>query len=229
MEHQEATQLMAVEKYVLNELPPQLRDDFEEHYFDCQECAKDLRATTAFLDAAKIELKAASVSRLSPAVSAKRRVPWLWKPVLVVPALAASLLLIAYQNVVVYPRLTEQIAQLNAPEILPSLSLVDGNSRGGQFPSITIRSAQPFLLFLDIPTQERFSSYICTVYPPSGKLAWHVQVSAQQARDTVSLRIPAIDTIDGKYSILVQGNLGPSHPGATVDLARYSFVLKSQH
>ena len=229
MEHQEATQLMAVEKYVLNELPPQLRDDFEEHYFDCQECAKDLRATTAFLDAAKIELKAASVSRLSPAVSAKRRVPWLWKPILVVPALAASLLLIAYQNVVVYPRLTEQIAQLNTPEILPSLSLVDGNSRGGQIPSITIRSAQPFLLFLDIPTQERFSSYICTVYSPSEKLTWHVQVSAQQAKDTVALHIPAIDTIGGKYSILVQGNLGPSHPGATVDLARYSFVLKSQN
>ena len=60
MDHQEATQLMAVEKYVLNELPPQLRDDFEEHYFDCQECAKDIRAATAFLDAAKIELKASS-------------------------------------------------------------------------------------------------------------------------------------------------------------------------
>jgi hypothetical protein len=229
MEHQEATQLMAVEKYVLNELPPQLRDDFEEHYFDCQECAKDLRATTAFLDAAKVELKAASVSGLSPAVAAKHRVSWLWKPILVIPALAASLLFIAYQNAVVYPRLTEQIAQLSTPEILPSLSLVDGNSRGGQIPSITVRSAQPFLLFLDMPTQERFSSYTCTVYPPSGKLTWHVQVSAQQAKDTVSFRIPAIDRVDGKYSVLIQGNLDPSHPGATVDLARYSFVLKSQN
>jgi hypothetical protein len=229
MDHQEATQLMAVEKYVLGELPPQLRDDFEEHYFDCQECAKDLRATTAFLDAAKIELKAASVSRPSPAVGAKRRTPWLWRPALIVPALAASLLVIAYQNVVVYPRMTGQIAQLNTPEILPSLSLVDGNSRGGQIPSITVRSTQPFLLFLDIPTQERFSSYTCTVYPPSGKPAWHVQVSAQQAKDTVSLRIPAIDRMGGKYSMLVQGNLDSSHPEVTVDLARYSFVLKSQN
>ena len=229
MDHQEATQLMAVEKYMLNELTPQLRDDFEEHYFDCQECAKDLRAATAFLDAAKIELKAASVSMLSPAVTAKRRVPWLWRPVLVVPALAASLLLIAYQNVVVYPRLTEQVAQLSTPEILPSLSLVGGDSRGGPIPSITVRSAQPFLLFLDIPTQERFSSYTCTVYPPSGKPTWHVQVSAQQAKDTVSLRIPAADRMDGTYSMFVQGNLDPSHPEAPVDLARYSFVLKSQN
>ncbi len=229
MDHQEAAQLMAVEKYVLNELPPQLRDDFEEHYFDCQECAKDLRATTAFLDAAKIELKAASVSRRSSAVAAKRRVSWLWRPVLVIPALAASLLVIAYQNIVVYPRLTGQIAQLSTPEILPSLSLVGGNSRGGQIPSITVRSAQPFLVFMDIPAQERFSSYTCTMYPPSGRPTWHVQVSAQQAKDTVSLRIPAIHRMNGTYSMLVQGNLDPSHPGAPVDLARYSFVLKSQN
>jgi Putative zinc-finger len=37
MDHHQATQLTAVEKYLLDELPPELRDEFEEHYFDCQE------------------------------------------------------------------------------------------------------------------------------------------------------------------------------------------------
>ena len=32
--------------------------------------------------------------------------------------------MIAYQNVVVYPRFKTEIAELKAPEILPSLSLV---------------------------------------------------------------------------------------------------------
>src|SRR5665213_1322231 len=145
MDHQDAIQLMAVEKYLLNELPPELRDDFEEHYFDCPECAADLRATAAFLDTTKTELKAAPVSRPSPDTGAKRRFTLLWKPAFVVSALAASLLVIAYQNVVVYPRLAGQIAQFSTPEILPSLSLVGGNSRGSQLPSITVRSSQPFL------------------------------------------------------------------------------------
>jgi Putative zinc-finger len=228
MNHTDATQLMAVEKYVLNELPPQLRDEFEEHYFECPECAMDLRATTAFLDAAKAEFQATPATMPLPLVIPRKRGPWLWRPVLVIPALAASLLLIAYQNVMVFPRLHQQIAQSSNPEVLPSLSLLGGNSRGGSIPSIVVSSAHPFLLFLDIPTQDRFSTYTCSLYSPAGKLAWRIQVSAQQAKDTISISIPAADRIDGTYSLLVQGNVGPSNPESPVDLARYSFVLKSQ-
>jgi hypothetical protein len=228
MNHTDATQLMAVEKYVLNELPPQLRDEFEEHYFECPECAMDLRATTAFLDAAKAEFQATPATMPLPIAIPRKRGPWLWRPVLVIPALAASLLLIAYQNVMVFPRLHQQIAQSSNPEVLPSLSLLGGNSRGGPIPSIVVPSAHPFLLFLDIPTQDRFSTYTCSLYSPAGKLAWRIQVSAQQAKDTISISIPAADRIDGTYSLLVQGNVGPSNPESPVDLARYSFVLKSQ-
>jgi hypothetical protein len=229
MDHHDAIQSMAVEKYLLNELSPELRDDFEQHYFDCPICAADLRATAAFLDAAKTELKAAYLSRPSQSTAAKRQSTLLWRPAFAVAALAASLLVIAYQNVVVYPRLTHQIAQSSAPEILPSLSLVGGNSRGGQMPAITVGPAQPFLLFLDIPTQDHFSTYTCILYSPSKKPVWHAQVSAQQARDMISIRIPAAGRMDGRYSLLVQGNLDPSHPGPSVDLARYSFALKNQN
>ncbi|MHB1938377.1 MAG: anti-sigma factor [Acidobacteriaceae bacterium] len=228
MDHQDATQSMTVEKYVLNELPPQLRDEFEEHYFECRECAADLRAMTTFVDAAKREFKAASVSKSSTIAIEKPRGLWLWRPAFVVPAFAASLLVIAYQNAVVYPRLDRQIAQSSAPELLPSLSLIGGNSRGGHIPSIAVRPGQPFLVFLDVPSQERFSSYTCFLYSPLGKLAWQVQVSAQQAKDTIAISVPAADRMDGEYSILVQGDVGPSHPEAQVDLARYSFLLKTQ-
>lgn len=229
MDHQEAIQLMAVEKYLLNELPPELRDDFEEHYFGCPECATDLRATAAFLDAAKAELKANSASRRPPTAKPKRPFTLLWRPALIAPLLAACLLVIAYQNVVVYPRLTHQIAQSNTPEILPSLSLVDGNSRGGQLPFLTVGTAQPFLLFLDIPSQNRFSTYTCTLYSPSGKLLWHGGISAQQAKDTVSIRIPGVDRMEGKYALVVQGHLDSSDTGTGIDLARYSFTLRSQN
>ncbi len=228
MNHQDATQSMAVEKYVLNELPPELRAEFEEHYFECTECANDLRATTAFLDAAKAEFKNASVTKPLPAAATKKRGPWLRRPGFVMPALAACLLFIAYQNTVVVPRLHQQIAQFSAPEILPSVSLIGGNSRGGPIPSIAVPPAHPFLLLLDIPTQDRFSSYTCSLYSPSGKLAWQVQVSAQEAIDTISITIPAADRIDGKYSLHVQGNSGPSNIETPVNLARYSFVLKTQ-
>jgi len=50
MDHNEALRLQAAEKYVLGELPPPLRDEFEEHFFDCQECALDVTATAGFVN-----------------------------------------------------------------------------------------------------------------------------------------------------------------------------------
>ncbi|HEX4022333.1 MAG TPA: hypothetical protein VHX63_14405 [Acidobacteriaceae bacterium] len=228
MEHQDAIRLMAVEKYLLKELPSELRDDFEAHYFDCQECANDLRATAAFLDAAREQLRIASVVKQTPAKARKRGFSLLWRPVFVVPALAASLFVIAYQNLVVYPRFTGEIAQLKTPEVLPSLSLVGGTHRGGSIPAITVRPAQPFLLFVDVPTQDRFASYTCTLYSPSGVVAWQVQVSRQQAEDTVAIRVPAVYRMEGNYVVLVRGNLNPAQPETSVDLARYVFTLKKQ-
>ncbi len=228
MNHQDATQTMAVEKYVLNELSPELRAEFEEHYFECADCAMDLRATTAFLDAAKAEFTSAPATKRLTAAAPKTRGPWLWRPAFVMPALAACLLFIAYQNTLVVPKLHQQIAQLTSPEILPSISLIGGNSRGGQIPSIAVTAGHPFLLVMDIPTQERFSTYTCSLYSPAGKLASQFQVSAQQAKDTISITIPAAGRLDGKYSLHVQGITGPDNPAAPVDLAQYSFILNTQ-
>jgi anti-sigma factor RsiW len=50
--HEEAMQTLATEKYLLGELHPELRDQFEEHLYECQECAFDLWAAT-FLAHAK--------------------------------------------------------------------------------------------------------------------------------------------------------------------------------
>jgi hypothetical protein len=38
MTHAEAIRIMATEQYTLGELSQALRDEFEEHFFECQEC-----------------------------------------------------------------------------------------------------------------------------------------------------------------------------------------------
>jgi hypothetical protein len=223
MDHHQAIQLTAVEKYLLEELPPEVRDEFEEHFFDCQECATDLRATAGFMDAARKEFKLNPVEKA--ATENKPRLVSIWPAALAWAALAASLLVIAYQNVVVYPRFKTQIAELTAPEILPQVSLVGGNSRGGQTPVAAVGSGRPFLLLVDIPTEDRFSSYTCLLYSPSGSLAWRVDVSPQQAKDTVSIRVPSAGGGAGEYTLTVQGNMA----GSAVDLAHDRFTLSSQN
>src|SRR5580658_5842851 len=97
MDHAEARQQMLAEKYLLNELPPEVRDAFEEHFFDCPECAFDIRAGAAFVNEAKAqlpELTAASSAQNSGAGTAfadKKRngrfslMGW-WKPLFASPA-----------------------------------------------------------------------------------------------------------------------------------------------
>src|SRR5579862_3648061 len=211
MNHEEAARLSLVEKYLLDELPPELRDEFEEHYFDCQNCADDVRATAAFLDIAKHELK--NFPREGSSTAKKPWLAWVWTPAFAVPALAACLLVIVYQNAVIFPRFRSALAEIRSPEILPTISLVGGNSRGGVTPSVTVQNARPFLLVFDIPAQDRFSSYSCVLYSPSGSLAWRLQVSAEAAKDTVTIRVPATRETSGSYTLVIEGNTGPA-PGA---------------
>jgi anti-sigma factor RsiW len=56
MGHDEAVRTRATEKYLLGELYPPLRDEFEEHLFDCRECALDFWAAATFLEHAKVVL-----------------------------------------------------------------------------------------------------------------------------------------------------------------------------
>jgi hypothetical protein len=230
MEHNAAAEYHLVEQYLLNEMSPELREEFEEHFFDCQECAADVRATAAFLDAARVELRKpefASRTQLRTENHAPARSRfWMWKPAAAF-ALAASLLVIVYQNAVVYPRLRSEVAQLETPEILPTVSLVSGNSRGGGIPSAAVGGAHSLLLLVDIPAQDLFFNYTCLLYSPEHKLLWTGRIPAQQAKDTVSIRVPLTMKASGNYSLLVQGNRTPDASSAGVDLANYNFLLNA--
>jgi hypothetical protein len=227
MDHQEALRRGAVEKYLLNEMPQPEGDEFEAHFFECQECAADLRATAAFLDAAKKELRRSRQPTPAPRALKKLWFDFLWRPAFAGPAFALLLLVVAYQNVVVLPRFAGETAQLKNPEILTSLSLIGGNSRGGVVPSATVAKGQPLLISLDIPTAGRFSSYACVLVAPTGAVVWRLPVSPTQAKDTVAIRVPSGLLRRGDYRLIVQGHANAG--GESVDLASYRFTLNGSN
>ncbi len=230
MDHTQVLQLGAVEKYLLNELPPDVRDEFEEHFFDCSDCATDLKATAAFMDAARKELGFQKAARkpATPIHARQAQMGGRWRSMLIAGALAASLLVLLYQNVVVYPHYKGEIAQLQTAEILPAISLVGTNSRGGAAtPRAVVRQGRPFLMQLDLPTQNRFTSYTCKLYSPSGSVIWQVLVSSERARDTVTISGPAQDNTSGTYTLAVHGNTDGSVESGTT-LATYGFHLDMQ-
>ena len=75
MEHDEAVRSRAAEHYVAHELSPAERDGFEEHFFDCQECADDVRFEVTFAANARAVFREQRAEQL-PVPAPRRASPW---------------------------------------------------------------------------------------------------------------------------------------------------------
>src|SRR5271168_754866 len=79
MNHNEATQLGAAEKYVLRELADEQREAFEDHFFNCRECNADVKEAMIFADTAREvfdEPEQSKLSKVEPQSSAAGWFDW---------------------------------------------------------------------------------------------------------------------------------------------------------
>jgi anti-sigma factor RsiW len=88
MQHEEAVETLASERYLLGEMNDAERDSFEEHYFSCATCADDVRAGAILRDGVR-----AGLARVAPA-------PRVWRPAVAIPWAAAATLavIVGYQS-----------------------------------------------------------------------------------------------------------------------------------
>ena len=232
MEHSEAIQQMAAERYLLNELTPDAREAFEEHLFDCPECALDLRAGVAFVKEAKAQLPELSPSLPAPVPSRTsqprvKREWWLtWlQPSFAAPVFATLLLVIGYQNLVTVPGLRAAASQ---PRLLPWTPL-HGATRGAAT-AITADRQHGVALPVDLPEQPSagaYASYSFDLIDPQGKSLWTGTAAAPRGDDAsggqrLSLMIPGAMLRSGAYTITVSG---VTADGNRVKIDQYAFDL----
>jgi hypothetical protein len=221
MDHGDAVRLKATERYLLNELEPDQLDQFEEHLFDCHECALDVRAAAMFVEQSKNVL--AHVPQAGPVmVPTPARKGWFaWlRPTYAAPAMAAMLAVIAFQNVVVFPGM--KLA--SEPYVFSSAS-INVATRSAVSTKVKVKPGEPFVLLVNLPTENRFSSYIADLYDPAGKLKWSVPISTEAANDTVSMRIPG-QSEAGVYTLAIRGI--PQGGGSPSEIGRQPFELQLQ-
>jgi hypothetical protein len=233
MDHSEAVQQMAAERYLLDELTPKAREAFEEHLFDCPECALDLRAGAAFVEEAKAQLPELTSSLPAPAParsrkSGARREWWLtWlQPAFAAPAFATLLLLVGYQNLVTFPALR---AAADQPRLLAWAPL-RGATRAGVPMIVTADRRHGVALPVDLPPQPSagaYASYSFDLYDPQGKLAWTGQAAAPASDagggQPLTLAIPGSMLRNGSYSIDVSG---VAAHGERTAIDKYVFDLR---
>ena len=118
MDHEIATRSQAADRYVLGEMSERERDAFEEHFFSCELCADEVRATSAFADEAR------AIFRERPRWPKPVRPRFVWRlPAFAWAAAAAvCLVVIGYQNLAVIP-------ELKAPHSIAPGLIFDGATR----------------------------------------------------------------------------------------------------
>jgi Putative zinc-finger len=224
MDHNVVVRDRMTEKYLLDELDPDLRHKFEEHYFDCAECARDVRAGYDFVAHSKVVL-----AESSEPVAHVNRVPipvnggwfsWL-RPAFAVPVLAMLVAVIGYQNLVTYPQLRSALK----PQVLPWASVTVG-TWGADRPPIIVSPGKGFLLFVRIPSDGNYASYTADLYNPAGRLEWSLTIPSSPGRDQWPVQVPGTNRQSGTYKMSVRG---VTAAGESKDLGSTSFELQIQN
>jgi anti-sigma factor RsiW len=232
MNHEQAIQGQAAERYLLGELQGQELEAYEEHFFDCAACAEEVKAGAAFARAARAHFAVSPAATMAPVrttpVLPSSPTSWfnlrdLFRPL---PAFAFSLLLLlatatVYQNVVTIPRLrTPQVASF---VFLKAARTAEANI-------VTAQRNGLVGLEVVVPPGD-FSAYEGQIISEGGNPVASFSISAQQARQTqgVPVSIPAGSLAAGKYVLIVSGINGQTdNSTARTEVARFAFELQFQ-
>jgi hypothetical protein len=207
MEHREAVELMATARYLLGELTSDQREAFEAHFFDCYECALDVRAEAAFIQEAKAQLPFMAAETPAPVrvKPAPKRLEWFgWlKPTWAVPAFAALLVVIGYQNLATIPGLR---SAAEAPRVAPWATMHVGTRAGAHTPVVADHKSGAVVLIDDLPTDGTDASIAFALEDPQGRQIWTQTVKAPAAGDAaMSLTIPGKGLQEGAYTLTISG------------------------
>jgi hypothetical protein len=221
MNHDLAVKSQACEKYLLGELSPELREAYEEHYFLCYECAMQVWRASELVGASQRVLSEAPAPASKPDYVRAPRGWFRWlNPVLAVPAIAALLLLLGYQNLVTIPHLKQSAT----PHVLQMFSLISANTRGEEGLVFPVPAGEPVGLYVDVPVDSAFSRYVLRLEDPSGTSSPLRSLTSEQAQKTQVITINPGQRA-GKYTIVVSGITTGAETAPAKELARLRFRI----
>ena len=232
MDHREALRLQAVEKYILGELTPELREQFEEHYFDCSECSTDLKSLGTFVTASRLVLKDEERSFGAGRRSAWADLPswfnWL-QPVISVPAIMALAVVVVFQLTMAIRSARKQEAVQTVADVYESSYHLQGATRGAETAKLAVRTEENFALDFDFVPDRIFPSYKGSLIDSSGQAVLRFGLKGGQSNKEVHLVIPGGKVQAGSYDLVVVGESGTwNQDPKDGEVLRLSFVVVSE-
>lgn len=226
MDHSEAAKIKAVEKYILGELPPELRDQFEEHYFDCPECAADIRALARFRKVSKFVLEEEVAAEVFSAEKGPQRGWFAWlRPVFAVPAIALLAAIVIFQATVTIPAWKQRTERQRVTQVYESAFRLQGTTRGEVASIVTIAPNESFGLDFDFIPSKSFPQYTGSLRDSSGRTVVTFQLKAEAANKEQHLVIPGGLVQPGSYQLVFVGEAMENSPAKPEEVQRLSFAI----
>jgi hypothetical protein len=205
MTHQQALDGLASERYLLDEMTEVERFEFEAHFFDCADCAEDVRLGEMIRQEARRAgpaMAAGDTAVGRPAVvltSAK----WWRRPMVAAPwAAAATLALVAgYQSLVTVPGLRDAVAPQSIEPVM-----LRGATRGAAT-TVTIARGQRFVaLSADLMTPPQSSTLTYEILDANRTAVASGQAAVPSSGAPLMLLIP-VDELQqaGRYTLTLRG------------------------
>jgi hypothetical protein len=225
MNHQQALEEHATERYLLGEMTAEQRRAFEEHYLECAECLEAVTFGADFMEAGRQVALEDKSMRVSPAVPTWRERLLAVVPggLRLVPALAVALLLV---GVIGYQRL--QIHQLNlqgGPKVaraeyrytLTGIAHGSPEAKLVQVPRDAVVS-----LSVEYDRSGDYVSYRAQILSASGELKQTVDLPDTPGNMATLAVLPG-SLSPGQYALVV---LGRTPDGVEKEVGRGSFNLR---
>jgi hypothetical protein len=219
MEHILAHQTNTIEKYLMSELSHEERLAFEEHLFDCPECAAKVKEDFDMIADLKAVLREPQPRAQTEPAKAKASWRDWFRPVTFVPAFAALALavVVGYQNLVSIPGMLQ-------PQVLDTTPMV-ATTRGAasQF-AIVKPGAALFALSFEVSSPTVYSAYVCQFQSRGASHVTKVDCGKHATAEfTLSLLLPSPKFPPGVYTMILR----PVSDQQT-EISRYSFAVKNE-
>ena len=200
-----------MDRYLLKELSAAESEEFERHYFECEECAAAVEAGQLFIVNAQEVLREMPRAVVRPALWERLGIRWTWGGMLL-PATSLALSMVAvYQGTVVIPK-------LNAPRVLPAFQLI-GASRGEATVVEVPTGAAAFALAVDVPPDAHFARYNCELQV-GGTALFTLPAEAPAPGQPITILVPTKRLSGGDYQLVLRG------PEGDRNISIFSFTLR---
>ncbi len=219
MEHTLAHQTNTIDKYLMRELPHEERLAFEEHMFDCPECAAKVKQDYDMIAELTAVLNESPPRALNEPAKAKAGWRDWFRPVAFVPAFAALALamVVGYQNLVSIPGMLQ-------PQVLDTTPMIATTRGAGSQIALVKPRAALFAVSFEVSSPAVYPGYVCQFQTDGTNNVTTVDCGKHSTAEfTLSLLLPSPKFPPGGYTMILR----PVSNQQT-EISRYTFAVKYQ-